>query len=193
MFGVEPDAPLVVPGMFPQGEPPGVVLGLVVDGCAVLPGVVEFGKVDPGDVVFAVPLDPGVVDLGVVDPGDVDPGLVVCPGVVCGVAVPAGGVAVLAGGVAGEPGVELCPALLPEPPAGAAPPGELWATAQLAQHNMTDNNASFRDNISNASRRFECSSSQASFLSEITVELEISFNYAQYAHARVGATIRRMP
>jgi hypothetical protein len=55
--------------------------------------------------------------------GEAEPG-VVCPGVGCGVAVPAGGVAVLADGVAGEPGVKLCPALL-EPPAGGAPPGEL--------------------------------------------------------------------
>lgn len=64
-------------------------------------------------------------------------------------AVWAGGVAVRAGGVAGEPGVELCPAeLCPaelELPAGAAPPAELCATAQLPQHKTTDNNASFFD------------------------------------------------
>ena len=72
----------------------------------------------------------------------------------------------LAGGVAGEPGVELCPALLPEPPAGAVPPGELWATAQLAQPNTTDSNISFRDDISNTSRRFEYSSFQANFLTD---------------------------
>src|SRR6202140_4706954 len=102
------------------GEVPEVfgVLGLAVDGCVVLPGVELFGDVDPGVVVFGVPL------------GEV-------PGVVCGVAVPAGGVAVLAGGVAvlaggvaGEPGVEVCPELLLEPPAGAPPPAELWAIAE---------------------------------------------------------------
>jgi hypothetical protein len=58
--------------------------------------------------------------------------------------VRAGGVAVLAGGVAGEPGVELCPAEL-EPPAGAAAPAELCATAQLPQHKTIDNNASLFD------------------------------------------------
>jgi hypothetical protein len=140
VFGVEPDAPLAVPGKVPQGEPLGevpgvfVVLGFTVDGCVALPGVGVVGEFEPGTVVFGVPL-------GAVDP-------------VCGVAVPAGGVAVLAGGVAvlaggvaGEPGVEVCPALL-EPPAGAAPPGELCATAQLAQHKTTDSNVSFRDDMS---------------------------------------------
>lgn len=186
MFGVEPDALLVEPGMFPQGDPLGVVLGFVVEGCVVLPGVVEFGEVDPGEVVFGVELEPGVVEPGLVDPGvdpGLDPGLVVCPGVVCGVAVPAGGVAVLAGGVAGEPGVELCPALLPEPPAGAAPPGELWATAQLAQPNTTESNISFRDDISNASRRFEYSSFQANFLTDNPWSWKSLSS--QYAHARV--------
>jgi len=143
-FGMEPDDPLAVP--VPQGElvgeVPGVfgVLGLAVDGCVVLPGVELFGDVDPGVVVFGVP------------PGEVEPG--VCPGLVCGVAVPAGGVAVLAGGVAvlaggvaGEPGVELCPELLVEPPAAAPPPAELWAIAQLPQHNTTASNISFRDNM----------------------------------------------
>lgn len=150
VFGVEPDVPFAVPGKVPQGEPlgevPGVfgVLGLTVEGCVVLPGVVVFGEVDPGAAVFGVPL-------GEVEPGEVEPG--VCPGAVCGVAVPAGGVAVLAGGVAvpaggvaGEPGVVLCPALL-EPPAGAVPPGAAWAKAQLAQHSTTDSNVSFRDDI----------------------------------------------
>src|SRR6202158_3001624 len=126
---MEPADPWAVP--VPQGEllgeVPGVfgVLRLAVDGCVVLPGVELFGDVDPGVVVFGVPL------------GEV-------PGVVCGVAVPAGGVAVLAGGVAvlaggvaGEPGVELCPELLVEPPAAAPPPAELWAIAQLPQHNTT--------------------------------------------------------
>ena len=136
-FGVEPGVPLVFPGNVPQGEPlgelPGLfgVLGLMVDGCVVLPGVGLAGVFEPGTVVFGVPL------------GDVD------PGVVCGVAVPAGGVAVLAGGVAvlaggaGDPGVEDCPAL-PEPLAGGAPPeGAVCATAQLAQHSTADSNASF--------------------------------------------------
>jgi hypothetical protein len=150
VFGVEPDAPFAVPGKVPQGEPLGavpgvlVVLGLTVEGCVVFPGVGELGEVDPGAVVFGFPL------------GEVEPGF--CPGVVCGVAVPAGGVAVRAGGVAGlaggvavlaggVAGLELCPSLL-EPPAGAAPPGELWATAQLAQHNTTDSHVSFRDDMS---------------------------------------------
>jgi hypothetical protein len=128
VFGVEPVDPPLELGKVPQGEPLGDELGVVFEGCALLgegPGV-------------AVPL------------GEVE------PGVVCGVAVRAGGVAVwagdvavLAGGVAGEPGVEVCPAeLCPaelEPPAGAAPPAELCATAQLPQHKTTDNNASFFD------------------------------------------------
>lgn len=61
-------------------------------------------------------------------------------------AVCAGGVAVLAGGVAGEPADELCPAEL-ELPAGAAPPALLCATAQLPQHNTIDSNASFLDDM----------------------------------------------
>lgn len=138
-FGVEPGVPLVVPGNVPQGEPlgelPGLfgVLGLMVDGSVVLPGVGLAGVFEPGTFGFGVPL------------GDVD------PGVVCGVAVPAGGVAVLAGGVAvlaggvavpaggvaGDPGVEDCPA------GGAPPEGAVCATAQLAQHSTTDSNVSF--------------------------------------------------
>jgi hypothetical protein len=62
-----------------------------------------------------------------------------------GVAVVAGGVAVPAGGVA-APGVELCPAV-PEPPAGAAPPGELCAATQLAQHRITERSVNFRIDI----------------------------------------------
>jgi hypothetical protein len=158
--GVVLDAPFVVPvpGRVPHGEPLGVVpgvfvvLGLTVDGCAVLPGVAVFGEVGPGTLVLGVLL--GDVELGDVEPGDV------CPGAVCGVAVPAcgvavlaGGVAVPAGGVAGEPGVELCPALL-EPPAGAVPPGAACATAQLAQHKTIDSNVSFRDDMFKTSRRF---------------------------------------
>ena len=151
VFGADPEAPFAVPGSSPHGEPLGevpgrfVVLGFTVEGSVVLPGVGEFGESDPVTVVFGVPL-------GEVEPGLVWPG-VLCPGVVCGVAVPAGGVAVPAGGVAvpaggvaGEPGVEVCPALL-EPPAGALPPGELWATTQIAQQNTTASNVSFRDDI----------------------------------------------
>lgn len=153
--GMVLDAPFVVPGNVPQGEPfgmPGVfvVFGLTVEGCVVFPGVAGL-ELDPGALVFGVPL------------GEVD-----CPGVVCGVAVLAGGVAVLAsgvavlaggvavpaGGVAGEPGVELCPALL-EPPAGAVPAGAAWATAQLAQHSRTHSNASFGDNMFKTSTSFE--------------------------------------
>ena len=85
----------------------------------------------------------------------------------------AGGVAVLAGGVAGEPGVELCPALL-DPPAGAVPPAELWATTQPAQHKTIDSNVRFRENISRASR---CSFQLALFreaLSGVKVSLTLS-------------------
>jgi hypothetical protein len=142
-FGVEPVDPLAVPGSVPQGdplgEPPGLfgVLGLMVDGCVVLPGVGAVGEFEPGTVVFGTPL------------GDVEPG-VVCGVPAGGVAVPAGGVAVLpggvavlAGGVAGDPGVEVCPAD-PGLPAGGAPPeGAACATAQLAQQSTADSNASF--------------------------------------------------
>ena len=145
-FGAEPDAPLAVSGNVPHGEPLGevpgfvVVLGLTVDGCVVLPGVGAFGEFEPGTVVFGVPL-------GEVDPGAVCGlpvgGFVV---LVCGEALPVGGFTEPVGGVDGE-GVELCPAPL-EPPAGAAPPGALCATAQLAQHNTTESKVSFRDDIS---------------------------------------------
>jgi hypothetical protein len=156
-FGVEPEVPFALPGTVPQGEllgdVPGVfgVLGLTVDGCVVLPGVELFGDVDPGVGVSGVSL------------GEVEPG--VCPGVgrgvavpACGVAVLAGGVAVLAGGVAGEPGVELWPAPLLEPPEGAPAPGELWATAQLPQHNTTVSNISFRDDMFKPPGVLSCSS-----------------------------------
>ncbi len=141
-FGAEPGEPFGVPGRVPHGEPlgelPGVfgVLGLIVEGCVVLPGVGVPGEVDPGIFGF------GVVVPGEAVPGEAEPGVLGFCGMVCGVAVPAGGVAVPAGGVAGptgvvagpaggvavpaggvtgEPGVELWPAD-PEPPAGAAPP-----------------------------------------------------------------------
>ena len=78
VLGVEPDVPFAVPGSVPHGEPlggvPGVFgeFGFMVEGCVVVPGVGVCGEVELGTVVF----------------GDVDPdGL-------CGVAVPAGGVAV---------------------------------------------------------------------------------------------------
>lgn len=154
VFGVDPAAPFAVPGKVPQGalfdgavlgEVPGavVVLGFAVGGC-VVPGVL-LGELDPGAAVLGVPL------------GDVDPG-VVCPA--WGVAAVGGGVALLVGGFTGEPGdVELCPALL-EPPAGGAPPGAAWATAQEAQHNTTDSNVSFRDDIvQDLPRIFELNSS----------------------------------
>ncbi len=66
-----------------------------------------------------------------------------------------GGVAVLAGGVAGDPGVEVWPevvvlpgmVLCPVPlalPAGAAPPaGAVCATAQLAQHRTIERSVNF--------------------------------------------------
>jgi hypothetical protein len=148
-LGVEPGVEFVAPGRVPHGEPlgepPGLfgVFGLTVNGCVVLPGVGLVGVVEPGTVVFGVPL------------GEVDPGVVCCVVLAGCIAVPAGGVAVLAGGVAGlaggvavlaggvagEPGVEACPAL-PEPLAEGAPPdGAVCASAQLPQHSTTDNNA----------------------------------------------------
>ena len=154
-FGVDPGVEFVAPGRVPHGEPlgelPGLfgVFGLTVAGCVVLPGVGLVGVVEPGTVVFGVPL------------GEVDPGLVCCVVPAGGVAVPAGGVAVLAGGVAGlaggvavpdggvagEPGVEVCPALR-EPPAGGAPPaGAVCASAQLPQHSTMNNNANLDFNI----------------------------------------------
>jgi hypothetical protein len=68
-FGVVPGVPLFAPGKVPHGEPlgelPGLfgVLGLMVDGWVVLPGVGVAGELEPGTVVFGVPLgelDPGV-------------------------------------------------------------------------------------------------------------------------------------
>ena len=150
-FGIEPGVEFVAPGRVPHGAPlgelPGLfgVFGLTVDGSVVLPGVGLVGVVEPGTVVFGVPL------------GEVDPGEVCSVVPAGGVAVPVGGVAVLAGGVAGlaggvavpaggvagEPGVEVCPALR-EPPAGGAPPdGAVCATVQLPQHSTTDNNTNF--------------------------------------------------
>ncbi len=118
VLGVEefPAEP-VAPGMVPQGDvvedDPGV-FGLIVDGLVVLPGVGGLGDVAPGTVA----------------------GLV-------GVAVVAGGVAVLPEGVAVP---EVFAPVLPAfpafpvpaagavPPAGAAPPaGALCATTQTAQ------------------------------------------------------------
>ena len=68
-----------------------------------------------------------------------------------GVAVPAGGVAVLAGGVAvpaggvADRGAELCPA----DPAGADPPaGALCATAQAAHKRITESKLAFFTDIS---------------------------------------------
>ena len=61
MFGVEPADPLAEFGMVPQGELPGDELGVVFNGCVVLPGVLLFGDV-PG--VVGVPLgelEPGVL------------------------------------------------------------------------------------------------------------------------------------
>jgi hypothetical protein len=157
-FGAVPEFPSAVPGRVPQGlplgEPPGLfgVLGLTVEGCVVLPGVGVPGEFEPGTVVFGVPLgeeEPGEFRFcGAAGVAVFAGGVAVAAG---GVAVPAGGVAGLAGGVAlpaggvaGAPGVELCPAVL-EPAAGGAPlDGTLCATAQLAQHNTTDSNVSFR-------------------------------------------------
>jgi len=133
VLGSAPGVPFAVPGKGPHGEPLGavpgvvVVLGFTVEGCVVLPGVGLFGELEPGAVVFGVPL------------GEPD------PGAVCGVVDPVGGLTLPVGGAV-ERGAELCRALL-EPPAGAAPPGELWATAQLAQHNTTDSKVSLGNDI----------------------------------------------
>jgi hypothetical protein len=113
--------PPVVPGIVPQGPPPGLVcgaLGFTLEGCVLLPGVGGFGEFDPGTV-------PGV-GLGVV-----------------GVDVPPGGVAVwpLPEGVV-APGVAR-PAL-PEDPLGAAPPaGALCAATQTAQKRSVESKVSF--------------------------------------------------
>jgi hypothetical protein len=112
-----------VPGIVPHGEVllgvlPGVVFGFIVDGCVLLPGVVEFGVVAPGT-------------------GDDDVGVDVLPG----------GVDVLAGGVA-VPGV--CAPLLPEVPAGEAPPeGALCATTQTAHERNIVRKVSFAADIWN--------------------------------------------
>ena len=138
-LGAEPGVPFAVLGMVPHGDVPGElpglfgVLGFTVDGCVVFPvaeGLVGF---EPGILVFGGPL--GEEELGLA-----------CPGVVCGLVAPVGGFTAPVGGAAGEADVGLCPAVL-EPPAGRAPPGELWATAQLAQPNTSDSNISFRDDI----------------------------------------------
>ncbi|HET7893163.1 MAG TPA: hypothetical protein VFL34_16665 [Candidatus Sulfotelmatobacter sp.] len=62
VFGVEPVDPLPELGMVPQGEPLGEELGVVFDGCVVLPGVVLLGEV-PGVAVFGV--WPGAAEPGV--------------------------------------------------------------------------------------------------------------------------------
>jgi hypothetical protein len=112
---------LAVLGIVPQGVPLGELLGLLGAFGLVVDGSVP-GWVVPGVVVFGDPF------------GEVDPGLFWRPA--CGVAVPAGG-------VAGEAVVELCPALCPAPcPAdGAEPPaGALCAAAHVVHTNAIDNN-----------------------------------------------------
>ena len=138
---------LFVPGNGPHGPLFGCVpLGIVVAG--VLPGVV------PGVVLLGVVVLCGIVlgvVLCVVEPGYEDPGVVL--GVVV---VPAGGVAVLPGGVAVpgvvvdpgvgdpgvvDPGVVLCPAVpveLLELPGDVPPAGAVCATAQPPQHNTAE-------------------------------------------------------
>jgi len=175
VFGAEPDAPLAVPGIAPHGEPLGEVPGLfelfgfVVDGCVVFPladGLVGF--------------EPGALGFGVL--GDEEPGLV-CPGAVCGGVAPVGGFSAPVGGAVGEPGVELCPALL-EPPAGRAPPAELWATAQLAQHNTTDSNVSFRDDMSKGLQALQIApASQYRQPTDDLWELESLLTQGQYGRA----------
>lgn len=52
----------------------------------------------------------------------------------------------LDGGVAGEPGVDVCPALpleVVELPGDVPAAGELCAIAQLAQHNTTESKVNF--------------------------------------------------
>jgi hypothetical protein len=136
-----------VPGEFGVVEF-GVVPGLVVPGA--VPGFVAPGLLGVVGLVGVVPAGGG----GAVLPGGVPAGgVAVLPGGVAvllgGVAVPAGGVAGLPGGVAvppggvAAPGVELWPED-PDPPAGAVPPdGELCATTQVVQPNISVNKVIF--------------------------------------------------
>ena len=158
VLGSAPGVPFAVPGKGPHGEAlgevPGVVVvgGVTVEGCVVLPGVGLFGELEPGAVVFGVPL------------GEAD------PGAVCGVVDPVGGLTLPVGGAV-ERGAELCRALL-EPPAGAAPPGELWATAQLAQHNTTDSKVSLGTTYSNPPGVLKYSSFYARQMTDNTADVE---------------------
>ena len=58
VFGAEPDAPLAVPSIVPHGEVPGLfgLFGFAVDGCVVFPGSEGFVGLEPGALVFGVPL-----------------------------------------------------------------------------------------------------------------------------------------
>jgi hypothetical protein len=80
-----------VPGIEPQGEvcadEPGVVLGFIVDGCVVLPGVGGFVDVAPGTGVGVVGV---AVPGGVVVPGAFAPEAPALPEVPAGAAPPAG-------------------------------------------------------------------------------------------------------
>ena len=169
-FGPEPGVEFVAPGRVPHGELPGLfgVFGLTVDGCVVRPGVGLVGVVEPGTVVFGVPL------------GEVDPGIVSCVVPARGVAVPAGGVAVPAGGVAGEAGVEVCPALR-EPPAGGAPPdGAVCASAKLP-HNTTDNNVNLDFDIESPAFCSEPNSSSGTLRSKLSLRGRAPPGYPAYA------------
>ncbi len=70
VFGVEAPAEPAVLGKLPQGEPlglvPGVldVFGFTVDGCVLLPGVAGFVELEPGTLEGdELPVGGGVVEL----------------------------------------------------------------------------------------------------------------------------------
>lgn len=127
VLGVEPLEAPGVPGAVPQGPfdlLPGVVLGFMVEGSVVLPGVGGLVEFEPGTVLGALGVGLGVV----------------------GVAVPPGVVEGLGEGVA-APGVWDCPALpaplLPAPPGAAPPAGAACAITQQAQNRINERKISF--------------------------------------------------
>jgi len=142
--------PLLAPGKLLQGEPLGVVPGLVevfgltVEGWVLLSSDGGFVELAPGTLFggLADPVDPAAgADGGLVDPVDGN------------VADPAG--ATVEGGDA-EPGACVCRALVcpepvcpePEVPAGGAPPaGALWAAIQVAQPRKIKSRVTFPTDI----------------------------------------------
>jgi hypothetical protein len=117
---------LPAPGRVPQGEPLGVVPGVVevfgftVDGCVLVPGVGGVVEFDPGTAP------------GVVAPVGGGVGLLV-----------GGAVVVLVGGLA----VLGACAVLPAAPAGAVAPAERCATAQVVQPRIRERKISLAMDI----------------------------------------------